>query len=1192
MRWFSGIWLIVLLGTGSPGFAQAPPQQTAAAPAPDVREPSKDEMQRLDAGWRIVSFHQNSAYPANTVKAIDDIKPLVDATYGPGHPLALRLDTLRAGALAQLGQHAQAETDLAPNVVALERRLGPDKAFSYLARQERAHNLVQLGRLADAAAIFEENARLAMQAQDSDALGRARLGRDMAYLRRLQGRYAEAEPFARTACEAERAAEKPQRIAIGIACASLVRTLTGLGRIEEATTLAGALLEGYETDDIGKARLLFALAEADAEAGRRIDAQKHYADAAKLLLATEGFDAPNTLQATARARLALVDGLGRSVFVSTSLVSDGLPVATDLKDCDKPITSLSGVEFVLTEAAMDFDGERQRACLSGLHRYLAAGYGPEAPLTLEVQERLVIAIDRIGDAEPAVDEARRLLAARERTNGALHPATARAMLLYAQTLAALGRNQEAEALARRAAAILPADALAFNARRLDTLGAHKAAAGLWTEAAAAFDQGPKQSLNLAIAILSGRIFNQHYQGRCPDAASVELRALISAPNYALVGHFKRPADEAHAILLACDGKWKEAAAIYQQVSFESVSDGIAFHDAELARLEARRALTFLKNPEYYDTASFAARNAAFYARERRYTPARDSAGKPLGYRTASASAGADPLAVVFSSLIALQWAYDGKKVRSNDYTFTVQGMDEAFRAAQDYAQSQAAASLLEAAARAAVKDPELGALIDRQAAVAERIAAADRAAIGVSAGAATGSAGDSGDRKTLAELTQQLRQRFPAYANTARPFGLSIAETRQRLRPGEAVLMIQPVGDAVYSFAVSGDAMAWNKAAIDRTTMDGLVAAVRCRIDPTGCPLTLPGSFLFEGSAAADLYAKLVAPVVAGLGQAETVYSVTGGSLGSIPLSILVLGKPPRQDKDEAVELSELARTRWLGDVYALATLPSVSSLRAYPAAARGSDADPDFAGVGDPVLGPPEEIARGSSSAKTANVRGANNLAQPGVLKSLSSLPGTRRELLAIARALGSPDDALLLAEAATETRIKTSPAVLNARILAFATHAMLPGELEGNAEPGLVMTPPDAPSAGDDGYLTASEAAALKLRADWVVLSACNTAGPADGGSGESLSGLARAFFFAGARSLLVSHWPVLDTVGAAITSETFRIAAAKPDLSRAEALRLALRGIRSGTSVLGEPIAGWQANWADPWAWAPFSLIESGT
>ena len=182
-----------------------------------------------------------------------------------------------------------------------------------------------------------------------------------------------------------------------------------------------------------------------------------------------------------------------------------------------------------------------------------------------------------------------LVAAREKVNGFTHPATARAMLLYAQTLSAMGRSQEAEALIRRAAAVLPGQAHSFNAPRLDTLGEHQHAAGQWEMAAATLEAGPKQSLRLAIDILAGQVFNAHYQGRCHDEKREEVNALVGSEGYPLVGHYRRPLDEAHAILLACEGKWKEAAAIYQRLTFESVTDGIAHLDANLARLEARRA---------------------------------------------------------------------------------------------------------------------------------------------------------------------------------------------------------------------------------------------------------------------------------------------------------------------------------------------------------------------------------------------------------------------------------------------------------------------------------------------------------------------------------------------------------------------------------------------------------------------------
>ena len=102
-----------------------------------------------------------------------------------------------------------------------------------------------------------------------------------------------------------------------------------------------------------------------------------------------------------------------------------------------------------------------------------------------------------------------------------------------------------------------------------------------------------------------------------------------------------------------------------------------------------------------------------------------------------------------------------------------------------------------------------------------------------------------------------------------------------------------------------------------------------------------------------------------------------------------------------------------------------------------------------------------------------------------------------------------------------------------------------------------PDKPNEFDDGLLFASEIAQLKLNADWVVLSACNTAAEDQPGA-EALSGLARAFFYAGARSLLVSHWAVDDVVTARLMSQLFQLKGNKPKLSHGEALRQAMLAI----------------------------------
>jgi CHAT domain-containing protein len=150
--------------------------------------------------------------------------------------------------------------------------------------------------------------------------------------------------------------------------------------------------------------------------------------------------------------------------------------------------------------------------------------------------------------------------------------------------------------------------------------------------------------------------------------------------------------------------------------------------------------------------------------------------------------------------------------------------------------------------------------------------------------------------------------------------------------------------------------------------------------------------------------------------------------------------------------------------------------------------------------------------------------------VRKLTPLPESRKELRSLARSLGAGEGSLLVGRDATETRVKAAP-LSDFKVLAFATHGLLAGDLAGLSEPALVLTPPLHATGMDDGLLTASEVAQLKLNADWVILSACNTAA-VDGTPGaQGLSGLAKAFFYAGSRALLVSHWPVASDAAVAL-------------------------------------------------------------
>jgi len=141
-----------------------------------------------------------------------------------------------------------------------------------------------------------------------------------------------------------------------------------------------------------------------------------------------------------------------------------------------------------------------------------------------------------------------------------------------------------------------------------------------------------------------------------------------------------------------------------------------------------------------------------------------------------------------------------------------------------------------------------------------------------------------------------------------------------------------------------------------------------------------------------------------------------------------------------------------------------------------------------------------------------------------------------------------------------------------------LISGELKDLVEPALVLTPPLVGTDDDDGLLTASEIAQLRFDADWVVLSACNTAAGEEPGA-TGLSGLAKAFFYAGARALLVSHWPVESEATTALTTRLFETLEATPSLGRAEALRRSMQGLLQSERT------------SHPLFWAPFVVVGEG-
>jgi CHAT domain-containing protein len=267
--------------------------------------------------------------------------------------------------------------------------------------------------------------------------------------------------------------------------------------------------------------------------------------------------------------------------------------------------------------------------------------------------------------------------------------------------------------------------------------------------------------------------------------------------------------------------------------------------------------------------------------------------------------------------------------------------------------------------------------------------------------------------------------------------------------------------------------------------------------------------------------------------------------------------------------------------------------LKAFRQFTRGSAAPHPFMGIGDPLLKdhPPPEgqgrgvstLAFGSAVPVKAVFRGTS--VDVVALRNLPSLPETAGELEAEAKLFGANDNALLLRATATVTAVKRAD-LSKQRIIAFATHGLLAGDV-GIAEPGLVLTPPIEPTREDDGLLKASDIARVKLDADLVILSACNTAA-SDGTPGaEGFSGLSKAFLYAGARSLLVSHWEVVSDSTVELMT---RVAAhlKEESVDHQQTLRFAEALRRAELDLINNPT---HPEYAHPLFWAPFVVVGKG-
>jgi tetratricopeptide (TPR) repeat protein/CHAT domain-containing protein len=1163
---------------------------------PDVRHWSDTEESQELFLFKMAHDEELSHDYSSADKSWQDALTLAESTWGPKHPYT-------AAVLVKYGQYLEDQDKYIPAEAIYRRaleiretRLDPFDASLATSLDKLAVVLYQEGRFVDAEPFFRRAISIREDRGSPTkelAVSLNNLGSDL----NDQTRYVEAESVLRRALAITESTSGPTSTDTAESLENLANNLDAQGRSSEALTLRQQARAIKHSDDdrmpvvsntpaiIAPSTLLVAKASSIPPDIRPWTAAEESIDTGSAQSATNSLNRGDYLAAERDFRqelLVLEKTWGPNHPVTANVLNS---LGNDLNHQGR-----YGEAEVIHHRALEIRKNRLGPALD----------------TADSYNNLATSVSLQGRYAEADDLIRRAEVLYETLVGADHPLTAGNLSNLGVNLDFQARYQEAEPILRRALVITqsiygannPKTAAAYNniAFNLDAQGRYIEAEPYYRKALEIY-QLQSESPDLAAIALDNLAYNMDKQGRYVQAEPLHRKAVESFE--AVLGRNHPETAQSINNLAAnldAQGRHDDSEPLLRR-AFDINESILGPDHPNTASARENLALSELTLGRY-DQALELADGAL---RSRSQFQARVPYSAPeLTQRGAREALGLSALTYVRAAWReSLRSSAEVPELRAN-----------AFWHAQLISVSASAIAEAEGGARIAAERIGAGPTVASWRAAQERIATADAR---LSEAAAQGPAGDPlraplvGQRASaVADLAQsevKLKERFPRFFDLLRPQPLSVDELQKLLRENEALVLLTP-GDAGMPagersglvFVVTKTKIAWAEISVSALELRDRVQKLHLLLETAGGD-DVPGPLSFDRAAAFSLYISLfgdpaIQSVLKGIDQWLL---VPQGSLLSLPFAALVAESPAGGVIGDA-DPDTLRATSWLGLSKTLSIVPSVSEIRMQRISTGriSKRTQIHFFGLGDPAFTGKPNVSNCDSETrgalKPASTYFRNGVAQQQAIHSLPCLPSTGPEIRDLAELLHAGTGSYVLQLRATEAEVRrrdSTGELQRTEVVAFATHGLLAGNFPTLTEPALAVTPPDLPegklpTSNNDGLLTASEVAGLRFSAKLVLLSACDTAA---GGTATSdgLSGLARAFFYAGAKSLLVSQFPVVDETAKRLT--TIAIRYSKHHKSAAKALRVAMTAVAKDKSGDKEG-----TTYSHPVQWAPFEIIDA--